>query len=95
MKSIQLIQISEEDLVKKITHSILNEFEVRYGNHYNEVNDSKPLLTRKETAELFGISYVCLHEWMNKGLLQVYKIGGKSLFKKKEIIDLINNSKVG
>lgn len=43
------------------------------------------LLTRKETADKLKISLVTLNDWSKRGLLKSYIIGGRVLYKSKEV----------
>lgn len=54
--------------------------------------EPEEFLTRKETASFLKISYVCLHDWVNKGILKSYKIGNKTYFNRKEINEVMFNS---
>jgi len=44
------------------------------------------LLTRKETAELLGVSLVTLHNWIKSGIIIAYRIGNKVRFKESEVL---------
>ncbi len=49
-------------------------------------------ITRKEVAELFGVSLVTIHNWTREGVIRAYKIGTRVRFKKSEIEDILINS---
>ncbi len=42
-------------------------------------------LTRQETARRLKVSLVTLTEWVNRGKVRAYKIGGRVLFRENEI----------
>jgi excisionase family DNA binding protein len=42
-------------------------------------------ITRREVAQLFGISLVTVNDWTNKGILTAYKIGNKVFYKCVEV----------
>lgn len=44
-------------------------------------DNNKKLLTRKEAAEKYGVSYSTLNEWRKKGHLIPKKIGGRIYYK--------------
>ena len=44
------------------------------------------LMTRKETADFFGVSLVTIHNWVKYGILISYRIGTRIYFKRSEII---------
>ncbi|HTO15200.1 MAG TPA: helix-turn-helix domain-containing protein [Edaphocola sp.] len=54
-------------------------------------------LTRQEVSEMFQISLPTVHAWINAGILNPYKLGTQTRFKKSEILKspkaykLINN----
>ena len=56
----------------------------------NRINDEKKLqeklLTAKEVAQLFGVSTVTISNWVGKGLLRKYSIGGRTKFKYSEVM---------
>ncbi|GGW58608.1 excisionase family DNA binding protein [Winogradskyella epiphytica] len=49
-------------------------------------------MSRKETANLLKISYVTLHEWVHKQILKPYKMGNKTYFSRKEVLETLYNS---
>lgn len=84
---IQLIQISEDQLLNKISEVVIDNL-----NKY--VKELKPpiqdqWLTRKETAMLLSVSYVTLNSWSKSGILTVYKIGNRVRYKKSEVENAI------
>jgi len=44
------------------------------------------LMTRKETADFFGISLVTISNWVKYGILISYRIGNRIYFKRSEIV---------
>lgn len=42
-------------------------------------------LTRKETAQLFGVSLPTLDEWVKSGIVKAYRIGAHIRFKLTEV----------
>lgn len=42
-------------------------------------------LTRKDTATRLKVSLVTLTDWVNRGKLKAYKIGGRVLFRENEV----------
>lgn len=48
---------------------------------------SNELLSRKEVAELLGISLVSVWKFSRRGVLHPYRVGGKKIyFKKSEVL---------
>lgn len=59
----------------------------------DEINNIKPpqpksetkYLTRKETARRLKVSLVTLTDWVNRGKIKAYKIGGRVLFSECDV----------
>lgn len=47
------------------------------------------LITRKETAQLLGISLPTLNEYSKKGIIPAYYLGSRVRYKKSEILDAL------
>ena len=47
--------------------------------------NSRDLISRKEAAALFGITFPTLDDWVKKGILKAYKIGRRIYYKRPEI----------
>lgn len=76
---------------EKLTENILDGVRAQINELKKEFQPKEPdeLLTRKNTAELLKISLVCLHDWCNKGILKPYKLGNRTYFSRKEIVQKI------
>jgi hypothetical protein len=93
MNLIQLIQVTPEELVTMITESVKNHFqELSKKMEVKTTSIEKEFLTRKETAQLFQISLVTIHEWQNNGILKPYKMGNRTYFKYSELLDVLYKS---
>ena len=55
----------------------------------------KIYLTVREACELIRVSRVTLHRMIRKGMLPSYKIGGKRLFNRKELIQWVKSQREG
>jgi len=89
MSNFQFIQVTPEDLAVLIKESVkqsLPDFPIQKDS------DQKEILTRSETAHLFSISLVCLHDWIKKGILKPYKVGNKTYFKRSEVMEVLSSS---
>lgn len=83
----------------------LNEFEAIQKQWIKEVlteesgqighskKDHTELLTRKETAKVFGISLPTLNEYTKTGLIIGYRIGSRVRYKKGEILEALKQFK--
>ena len=57
-----------------------------------DISSAEEFLTRKETAEFLKVSLVTLHHWSKQGILKPYKLGSRTYYNRKKIIETINNS---
>jgi excisionase family DNA binding protein len=55
----------------------------------------KVYLTVKEACELIRTSRVTLHRMIRRGMVPSYKIGGKRLFNRKELIQWVKSQREG
>lgn len=68
-------------------------------NALNSKADTEPkaeaekLLTRKEVADLLGVTLPTLHDWTKKGLLTAYRIGNRIRYKENEILETLTKNK--
>lgn len=90
MTQVQFIQVSPQELAFLIQESVKQSF----PNTLLPPIDSNPkeILTRIETANLFSISLVCLHDWVKKKILKPYKVGNKTFFKRSEVMEVLSSS---
>ena len=55
-------------------------------------SQEKEILTRKEVADLLGISYPCMYDWIENGYLKPYKMGNRTYFKYSEVMEALFSS---
>jgi excisionase family DNA binding protein len=89
--TIQFIGTTPNELVE-LFRVTLGESIKQYYILTNPAPQEKEVMTRKEVATLFGISLVCVHDWINKGILTPYKLGNKTYFKRSEIMETLYSS---
>lgn len=77
-----------EPVVKRWIREIHSEFQ----SEKVESTDHREVLTRKETAELLGVSLVTIHDWSRSGIIHPYKLGNRTYFKRSEIMEVLNQS---
>lgn len=79
---------------EKLTENILDGVRTQIDELKKGFRPKEPeeFLTRKETADLLKISLVCLHDWCNKGILKPYKLGNRTYFSRKELVESVLNS---
>jgi len=64
----------------------MKKFQKSYADS-SKSNSNKELLSRKEVAELLGISLVSVWKWSRQGVLKPHRIGGnKVYFLKSEVL---------
>ena len=61
-------------------------------NHLSDKDALKEVMTRRETAELFSVSLVTLHDWANSGIIKPYKVGNRTYFKRSELLSVMDSS---
>lgn len=61
----------------------------------NNSATNREILSRKEVANLFGVSYVCIHDWVKRGLLKPYKMGNRTYFNRVEVYEKLYSSNRG
>ena len=93
MGQIQLIQVTPTELADLISDNVNSKIQ-ELSNDLKSLSQTKEkeILTRKEVADLFGVSLVCIHSWMNSEILKHYKIGNKTFFKRAEVMEILFNS---
>ena len=93
MQTIQFIGTSPTELASLITDGIRKQIEnLNRVNPSNEKDSPKEIMTRKETAELFSVSMVTIHDWVNSGIIKPYKVGNRTYFKRSELINVMDLS---
>jgi hypothetical protein len=79
----QFILTTPEQLSEIVGNALTNAMK---GIHPEKSeNNGEILLSRKETAEKIKISLVTLNDYTKRGLLKSYIIGGRVLYKSKEV----------
>lgn len=93
MVTTQITTVTPKELVDLISESVKAQIQ-ELSSHLNgnPSKEGKEFLTRKETAELFHVSLVTIHDWQNNGTLKLYKMGNRSYFKYSELLETLYNS---
>ena len=92
MNAIQLVQITPEELANLIKEGLKPELQELITQQLEVVPKGKEILSRQEVADLFGISLVCLHDWMKKGIVKSYKMGNRTYFNYSELKEQLLSS---
>jgi hypothetical protein len=91
-QSIQLLNITTNDLTNLIKEGIKSEL-LDFKNSINPESLESPHLTRRQTADFFGVSLNCVNDWTRKGILKSYKVGQRVFFKRSELLQVMFNQK--
>lgn len=81
--SIQLLQISPEELKMLILKDIKKELETLKKDFQPKVPDV--YMTRSEVANYLKINLSTVHSWSKSGKLKSYGIGNRVYYKRKEV----------
>ena len=90
----QFIQIkieNSEDFKNEIIRGVVEQIKDLTFNNQKEEKNPDILISRADTAKLLNISLVKLWSITKDKLLPVYKIGGKVLYKKIEVMEFLNH----
>lgn len=90
VKTIQLLNITTNDLTNLIKEGFKSEL-MELKKTLNPESLESPHLTRRETANFFGVSLNCLNDWTKKGILKAYKVGQRTYFKRSELLQVMFN----
>ncbi len=87
-----IVTLNVTDLRNLISEVIQTKLELlkEVGSTLNH-SKTPELITRKEVAQLFGVSLVSIDKWRKHGVLpKTIKQSGRTYFLRTEIIELIN-----
>jgi hypothetical protein len=87
VKTIQITEVSIDELANKVADKLLLKIEDYLREMSKKDNDE--LLTRKEVAAYFSVSYVTVDAWSKLGLINPMRMGNRVYFKKQHILDVL------
>ena len=76
--------ISNEQLLDGIETTVRNVFE-KYILGLQKTESATELITRKEAAQIYGVSLPTLHEWTKKGIIPAQRIGTRIRYKRADV----------
>lgn len=85
--TISILNLSKDDLLDLVTEA------VQSARNNEPQPEAKELLTRKETADLLNVNIATLWRWTNSGKLNQYGIGGRTYYKRSEVLESIKSLK--
>jgi len=82
--------ISLEQLQDSIRTTVRNEVE-KIVSGLIQSEPAPELITRKETAQIYGISLVTLNEWTKNGIIPAQRIGTRIRYKRADVYASLKN----
>ena len=82
--------ISLEQLQDSIRTTVRNEVE-KIVSGLTQSEPLPELITRKETALIYGISLVTLNEWTKNGIIPAQRIGTRIRYKRADVYASLKN----
>ena len=89
MESIILQSVSVSELKELISETIQEQI-----GQIQKPLPKTELLTRKEAAEILGISLPTLHYWTKDGKVPAYRIGNRVRYKRDEVLSSLQKIQV-
>jgi excisionase family DNA binding protein len=87
MNSIQLIQITPQELMQLVSNAVNEQFQelksLLKGNSSKE--EEEEYLTRREASKFLNSSLTTINQWQKQGIITHYKLGNKNFYKKSEL----------
>lgn len=82
---------NSEDFKNEIIRGVVDQIKDLGFNNQTSTEKDEDLVSRIETAKILNLSLVKLWQLTRDNLLPVIKIGGKVLYKRKDIQEFINS----
>lgn len=87
MKQVQLVGLTQDENNQPIFNYIDKKFDEL--TKFYQPKEPTAYLTRTEVAKLLSVDLSTVHNLSVKGTLQKYQIGGRVLYKRKEVENAI------
>jgi excisionase family DNA binding protein len=91
MNEILLNGISLDQLQESIKTIVSAELKNAVSELTTKREIEPELITRKETAEILGVSLPTLHEWTKKGVLPAKRIGSRIRYERTAVYDALKS----
>lgn len=85
MTNLLMSSYSLQELTTVISETVKSEFERQ--NKLSTPQPDNEYLTRKETAQILGVSLPTLNEFSKRGLIPSYRIATRIRYKKDEVYE--------
>lgn len=95
--STTIIQIEADDLQRVVAAEVQKGVEAALSKILQPTkaeSDEGEYLTRAEVCNLLHISKVTFHDWVNRGLIPVYKAGTRTLCRAAELRQMLENGDI-
>lgn len=89
-QTFQMVNLSVSDLTELIKNVISTEIQKVVSPTTQSQKPESEILSREQTKNLLGISYVTLWKHSRNGILKAKKIGSKIYYMRSDIDDLLN-----
>ncbi|MDD4991712.1 MAG: helix-turn-helix domain-containing protein [Paludibacter sp.] len=83
--------ISNEQLQDSIRNTVRSEFEKLLSGLTTTPEPAPELITRKETAEILGVSLPTLSEWTKNGTIPAQRIGTRVRYNRANVYASLKN----
>jgi excisionase family DNA binding protein len=80
------------DLIDASVKHNLETFATKQAKETKQ-KETVDFMTRKQVSETFQVSLATIHNWIKKGMLQPYKVGTRTRFKKFEVLAILMTKK--
>ncbi len=92
-QQIQFVSTSPNALANLISEQVRKEIET-FAATLNRAShpEGKEVMTRKETAQFFGVSLVTVHDWTRAGILHPYKVGNRVFYRRSHLMQVLEQS---
>ncbi len=92
-KTIQIQEITVDEFADQVAEKLMLKMAIYLKEISKKKNDE--LWTRLETAKYLKVSLVTIHHWSKYGILSALRIGNRVYYKKQEIMDYLEKSRIG
>jgi excisionase family DNA binding protein len=90
MENMILTSVPMDQLQAAISEAVKTEF-LKFSTP--TLPEPPAYITRKETAEILGVSLVTLNDWSKAGIVPFYRIGTRVRYKKEEVLNSVSKAK--
>ena len=93
MAEIQFIGVTISELAEAIGEILIPNFKTEVLDKVKKEQQTE-FLTRTEACEMLKIQKTTLWRWQKKGVLDSYTIEGRSLFKRQDILNVMETKRL-